>query len=120
MIIRYIILILVTLIASKVVLTNTKRIVTRDRTQTVIMSLISIVLGLGLVFFLWFPSIPRDINEIVGFGENFNTLIFLVFGFVFFILLSLERKLDAKERDISKIVREIAVNNAKRNKKPVT
>lgn len=119
MIINYLVLFVFTLIGLRLIIGGSVSILKKDRSQTALMSLTNIGIGCVLIVFLWFPEIAQYFNKLLGFGDNFNTLIFIAIIVLFMLQFKLLRKIDAKDRDISKLVREIAVSRTKRNNKPV-
>jgi hypothetical protein len=62
------------------------------------------ILTLGL-----FPDASHGISQLLGFGENLNTLIFLGFAVVFFAIFKLLNAVERLERNISEIVRREAL-----------
>lgn len=68
-----------------------------------------VIWGSMLVFSL-FPSFTHVLSMKLGFGENLNTLIFLGFVVVFFIIFKLLDILERIECNITEIVRKEALN----------
>lgn len=60
-----------------------------------------------------FPDFAYFVSEKLGMGKNLNTLIFFGFVVVFMILFKILSILEKIEKEISKIIREIAIKNEK-------
>jgi hypothetical protein len=62
------------------------------------------ILTLGL-----FPGASHRISQLLGFGDNLNTLIFFGFAVVFFAIFKLLNAVERLERNISEVVRREAL-----------
>lgn len=62
---------------------------------------------------IWFPEIMGWLGEITGVGRGVDVLIYLSIIFLFYYVLRQNSKIDKLEKDITKLVREIAKSNAK-------
>lgn len=60
-----------------------------------------------------FPDFAYFISEKLGMGKSLNTLIFFGFVVVFMILFKILSILEKIEKEISKIIRELAIKNEK-------
>ncbi len=68
----------------------------------------------GIVLILiWFPRIMDWLGEITGVGRGVDVLIYLSIIFLFYYVLRQNSKIDKLEKDITKLVREMAKSNAK-------
>ncbi len=68
----------------------------------------------GVLIFALFPHLARIISEKLNIGENLNTLIFIGFVIVFIIIFRLLRTIEALEKNITTLTREIALKDENR------
>lgn len=69
----------------------------------------------GVVLFLiWFPEIMGWLGKVTGVGRGVDVLIYLSIIFLFYYVLRQNNKIDKLQKDITKLVREIAKENAKK------
>ncbi len=68
--------------------------------------------GIAL-FVVWFPEIIWQIGQVSGVGRGVDVLIYLSIIFLFFFLFNQNTKIDNLNKQITKIVREVAKENAK-------
>ncbi len=67
--------------------------------------------GLALVF-IWLPSYTLNaIGKMFGVGRGVDVLIYLAIVVLFYINFRLGSKIDRLEKEITKLVREIAISN---------
>ncbi len=79
------------------------------------------LLKLLITIFIWgavfiislFPDFAYFISEKLGMGKNLNTLIFFGFVVVFMILFKILSLIEKIERQITNIIREIAIKEKK-------
>ncbi len=116
----YLIVVILTLLALKFIISNLIKIIKRDRSQTFFISSLYIIISLGLVSALWFPDEIRAINLKIGFGENFNTIILLILFSLSLIILKLYKRADRIESTLNMLVTKDAVRNAKYNGKKIS
>jgi len=67
-----------------------------------------------VLLLIWFPGIMGWLGEITGVGRGVDVLIYLSIIFLFYYVLRQNSKIDKLEKDITKLVREIAKSNAKK------
>lgn len=78
--------------------------------KTVVLSLFwSTVLVL-----IWFPEIMGWLGKITGVGRGVDVLVYLSIIFLFYYVLRQNNKIDKLEKQITKLIREIAKENAKK------
>lgn len=73
------------------------------------------ILTLGL-----FPNASHAVSQLLGFGENLNTLIFLGFATVFFAVFKLLNAVERLERTISEVVRREALEKLENSQERLT
>lgn len=73
------------------------------------------ILVLGL-----FPDASHAVSQLLGFGENLNTLIFLGFAVVFFAIFKLLNAVERLERNVSEIVRREALEKLENSQERLT
>lgn len=81
----------------------------REQGQTFFKLFTSLFVWIAIFSFSLFPESSHFVTRQLGFGENLNTLIFLGFIIIFFILNKLIRVIERIERSISEIVRKEAL-----------
>ena len=88
----------------------------QEQGQTFFKLFTSLFIWIAIFAFSLFPEFSHIITRQLGFGENLNTLIFLGFIIIFFILNKLIRVIERIERNISEIVRKEALEKITREK----
>lgn len=68
----------------------------------------------GVLVLIWFPRIMGLLGEITGVGRGVDVLVYLSIIFLFYYVLRQNNKIDILEGQITKLVREIAKENAKK------
>ena len=85
----------------------------KDR-PTFFKTLVMTIFWSMVLFLIWFPEIMGWLGEITGVGRGVDVLIYLSIIFLFYYVLRQNSKIDKLEKDITKLVREIAKSNAKK------
>lgn len=78
--------------------------------KTVILSLFWI----AVLLLIWFPEIIGWLGDLTGVGRGVDVLVYLSIIFLFYYLLRQNNKIDKLEKQITKLVRELAKQNAKK------
>jgi hypothetical protein len=78
--------------------------------QTFFKVTLSTILWAGILTFTLFPASSHVITNVLGFGENLNTLIFIGFVVTFFVIAKIIRVIERVERNISEIIRKEALS----------
>jgi len=86
----------------------------REERQTFFKLLSYLAIWGSLMAFGLFPGLSRNISQLLGFGENLNTLIFFGFVVVFSALFKLVNSVERLERNVSEIVRREALEKLER------
>ncbi|GIW68020.1 MAG: hypothetical protein KatS3mg096_888 [Candidatus Parcubacteria bacterium] len=81
--------------------------------QTFFKFLITFIIWLVVLIISVFPDFAYYISGKLGMGKSLNTLIFFGFVVVFMILFKILSLIEKIEKQISKIVRELALKNEK-------
>lgn len=81
----------------------------REERQTLFKLLSYLTVWGSMLVMGLFPGASHRISQLLGFGENLNTLIFLGFAIVFFAIFKLLNAVERLERNISEIVRREAL-----------
>ncbi|MDD3302935.1 MAG: DUF2304 family protein [Candidatus Gracilibacteria bacterium] len=76
--------------------------------------LIFIFVGIGLLLFSFFPSILNRIGLIFGLQRGADLLVYVSILFLFYFALLLLRKTEDNRDDLTKFVRELAIDNSKK------
>ena len=63
-----------------------------------------------------FPSILNDISDIVGIGRGMDLALYASVILLFYLMFRLYVKIDIQAKETTKLVREIAINSAKKKK----
>lgn len=78
--------------------------------KTVILSLFWI----AVLLLIWFPEIMGWLGKATGVGRGVDVLVYLSIIFLFYYLLRQNNKIDKLEKQTTKLVRELAKQNAKK------
>lgn len=81
----------------------------KENRKSFLKLLATIIIWGSIFIFSFFPTVAHMISQKLGLGENLNTLIFSGFVFVFVIIFKILNKIEKLEFNISKIVREEAL-----------
>ena len=63
-----------------------------------------------------FPSVTTEVSRVFGIGRGVDLAIYLSIILLFYLMFRLYVKLDTQSKETTKLVREIAIMNAKRKK----
>jgi len=102
------------IIAVGIILDRTIRFFKREQNQSVLkyISVIAIWGSIGAVSL--FPQIAHHIRIFFGFGDNFNTIIFIAFVILFVLYFRLLSIVERIESNITKIIRKEALTKKTR------
>jgi hypothetical protein len=81
----------------------------REERQTLFKLLSYLAIWGSILMLGLFPDASHAVSQLLGFGENLNSLIFLGFVTVFFAIFKLLNAVERLERNISEIVRREAL-----------
>ena len=84
----------------------------KDRIS-IISSIIWVIFWSATLLILWFPNLLTRISTLFGVGRGVDILIYLSIILLFYMLLNQNIKIDKLEKQITKLVREIAKNDTK-------
>jgi hypothetical protein len=88
--------------------------VIKDRTQFFKLLFWGIFWGIALVF-IWLPTNTIDkVGKLFGVGRGIDVLVYLSIIFLFYYIFRQSEKINKLEKQITKLVREIAKENAKK------
>lgn len=87
--------------------------VIKDRTQLTKLLFWGILWGTVLIL-IWFPSIMGWLGRITGVGRGVDVIIYFAIIFLFYYILKQNSRIEKLNKDITKITREIAKENAKK------
>jgi len=103
-------------IAAFVVIQRTIRFFLGGQSQSVL-KYCTIVLIWGMIGAVaLFPSIAHSIRITFGFGENFNTMIFIAFVVLFVLFFKILAIIEKIESQLTEIVREESLKKIKKNR----
>jgi hypothetical protein len=103
------VLLLVGLIACSTALSLLRRFFIRDEHSSLLKLFfqLSITCTIALVSFM--PELARAATRLLGFGDNLNTLIFVAFIILFFLIYKLTLTIDALEMRLTKMAQKVAL-----------
>lgn len=104
-------------IALYIIIQRLIRFVRREQTQSFYKLLTVIVVWGGIGAVSLFPSIAHFIRIKFGFGENFNTLIFIAFVVLFVLFFKILSIVEKIEHSLTEIVRKEALGKVNKKKK---
>ncbi len=90
------------------------RFVRREKGQTVIKLLVSLIVWGGLLVISIFPHIIDKLGGLLGIQGATNGIIFLAFLFLFFISFRLLRVVERIEENLTTLVRKLALKDLKK------
>lgn len=87
--------------------------VIKDRTQFFKLLFWGVFWGIALVF-IWLPTNTIDkLGQLFGVGRGIDVLVYLSIIFLFYYIFRQNDKVNKLEKQITKLVRELAKQNAK-------
>lgn len=89
----------------------------KEQRQSFFKFIATVIIWSSIILFSIFPALPLSLSRILGFGSNLNTLIFIGFIVVFFILFKIINILENNERSITEIIRQEALKEIVTKKK---
>lgn len=101
-------LVFVTFAASRAVLRA------KDKKITIIELFFWLGIWGGLIFVVFFPNIISRVADLVGIKRGIDVIIYTSVGVIFYLIFRLYVKLEDIEREITKVVRELALNKKKK------
>jgi len=101
-------LVFVTFAASRAVLRA------KDKKITIIELFFWLGIWGGLIFVVFFPNIISRVADLVGIKRGIDVIIYTSVGIIFYLIFRLYVKLEDIEREITKVVRELALNKKKK------
>lgn len=66
-----------------------------------------------VLFFIWFPNFMWRIADILDVGRGVDVLIYVSLIFLFYLVFNQNTKIDKLNKEITKLVREVAKNETK-------
>jgi hypothetical protein len=107
-IVQIIAFIFVTFAASRAVLRA------KDKKITIIELFFWLGIWGGLIVVVFFPGLTSYIAELVGIGRGIDVIIYTSIGLLFYMIFRLYVKLEDSEKEITRLVREIALMKKKK------
>ena len=108
MVIQYIVTGIITVILIQLIVR-----VIKDRTQFFKLLFWGMFWGIALVF-IWLPTNTIDkLGKLFGVGRGIDVLVYLSVVFLFYYIFRQNEKVGKLEKQITKLVRELAKQNAK-------
>lgn len=107
--------IVIPIICAVLILNSFRRFITREKNYSLLKLLLRIVVWGGLAAITLMPEMSVVIAEIIGIQDNINALVLLGFVLVFVTIFKLLNLIEAQERTITKLVREIALKDITEN-----
>jgi len=109
--------IVVSLIATSVIVQRTIRFFRHGQSQS-LLKYLTIILVWGMIGAVsLFPTIAHFIRVTFGFGENFNTMIFIAFVVLFVLFFRILAAIEKIESQLTEMVRKEALNPNRRNRR---
>ena len=106
--------IVVAVVALGIIVNRSVRFVRREKTQS-IFKYFTVIFVWGMIGAVaLFPSIAHWIRRQFGFGQNFNTMIFIAFVILFVLFFRVLAIIEKIESQITEIVRKEALKNIDR------
>ncbi|HRZ19202.1 MAG TPA: DUF2304 domain-containing protein [Candidatus Dojkabacteria bacterium] len=108
MVIQYIVTGIITVILIQLIVR-----VIKDRTQFFKLLFWGMFWGIALVF-IWLPTNTIDkLGKLFGVGRGIDVLVYLSIVFIFYYIFKQNEKVNKLEKQITKLVRELAKQNAR-------
>lgn len=101
--------IILAIIAIIFLLTGLVKFAGQQRSQTFFKFIVTLIVWGGILMFSVSPRTSYTVSELLGLGQNLNTLIFIGFVVIFIIIFRLLNVIERLERNISEIVRKEAL-----------
>ncbi len=70
--------------------------------------------GIGLLIFTFFPGVLDYIGHIFGLARGADVLVYASIVFLYYFVLLLLRKTESNREELTRIIREFALENAKK------
>jgi hypothetical protein len=102
--------IILVLLASFMILHGLARYIKREQGQSFFKLAANVIIWSVILIFTLFPAFSHTLTRDLGLGENLNTLIFLGFVVIFFVITKIIRIIERVEQNISEIVRKEALD----------
>ncbi len=77
------------------------------------------IVWLGVVIIALFPGIFTGLSFFFGIGRGVDILLYVGMIVLFYLLFRLYVKIDSQQKEITKLVRELAISSANSNKKEI-
>lgn len=102
------------MVAAGIIIERSIRFVRREQTQSLVkyITVVGVWGSIGAISL--FPQIAHFIRTTFGFGDNFNTIIFIVFVVLFVLYFRLLSIIEKIESTITEIVRKEALKKIKK------
>ncbi len=68
----------------------------------------------GLIIVVFFPELTSYLADVVGIGRGIDVIIYTSIGLLFYMIFRLYVKFEENEREITQLVREIAIMKKKK------
>ena len=76
--------------------------------------LVFLGIGIGLLVFTFFPAALKALGSIFGLQRGADLLVYLSIVFLLYFVLLLLRKIESSRSDITRLVRELAIENSRK------
>lgn len=101
-------------VASFIIGQRLLRFIRRERTQSLFKLLTVIVVWGSIGAVALFPEIAHFVRVKMGFGENFNTIIFIAFVILFSLFFRLLSIIERLETNMTELIRKEALKEVKK------
>jgi hypothetical protein len=71
---------------------------------------------IAIIFMAIFPDVVSGLSNMVGVGRAVDLVMYISVTLLFYLLFRLYVKIDIQSKEITKLVRELAIKNAKKKK----
>jgi len=75
------------------------------------------VFWLAVIFLVWWPDFSQRVAEFVGVGRGVDLVVYLALFLVFYLIFRIFVRLERIEKNITKIVRKVALDEAENEDK---
>jgi small membrane protein len=86
----------------------------KDKKITLIELLFWLGIWGGLIVVVFFPGLTSYVADLVGIGRGIDVIIYTSIGLLFYMIFRLYVKFEESEREITRLVREIALMKKRR------